>query len=73
MHIKVKVKTGAKKERCTSIASDVLSVEVKEKPERNMANRRVREIVAKRLSVPLSAVRLIRGHHSPSKIFHITS
>lgn len=73
MHIKVKVKTGAKKERFALIAPDVLAVEVKEKAERNMANKRVREIVAKHFSKPLSSVRLIKGHHSPSKVFHIAA
>lgn len=71
MHIKVKVKTGAKKERCTASASDTFLIEVKEKAQRNMANRRVREIVAKLYCTPLASVRLVKGHHSPSKTFLI--
>lgn len=48
-----------------------LKVWVKAPAERNLANTRVRELVAAHLRVPLAHVRLISGHTSPSKLFSV--
>ncbi len=71
MFVKVKVKTGAKKELIVEKKSDVFEVSVKEKAERNMANHRVISIMSKRLKVPENKVRIKSGHHKPSKILEI--
>jgi len=71
MYIKVRVTSGAKKEKIEKVSEDTFSIFVKEKAERNMANARVREIMAEELSVPVKAVRIVSGHTSPSKILSV--
>ncbi len=51
----------------------VLRITVREAAERNMANNRVREIVAAHSGVPLSKVRMILGQRSFNKTFTIIS
>ena len=46
-------------------------ISVREPAEENRANHRVRELIAQELTVPLPAVQIIKGHHSPSKIVTI--
>jgi hypothetical protein len=71
MYIKVKVTAGAKKEKLERISSDHFEVSVKEKAERNMANRRVIELIANFFEVPEGKIRIINGHHSPGKILSV--
>ena len=71
MYIKVRVKTGQKKESVVEKSNTSFSISVKEKPERNSANTRVITIVAERLGVPAKKVRIISGHHAPSKLLSI--
>ncbi len=67
-YIHVKVKTGARKESFVEKSEDHFEVSVREKPERNMANTRVLELVATHFQVPVSSVRIINGHKHPSKL-----
>ena len=71
MLIKVKVKTEAKKENITKISDDTFLVSVKEKPEEGLANKRVIEVLREHLKVYNKKVRIVSGHHSPSKIISI--
>lgn len=71
MYIHVRVTAGAKKESLKELKADHYAISVKEPAERNMANRRVTELVAGRFSVSLGKVRLVSGHRSGSKIFNI--
>ena len=71
MYIHVKVRAGAKKEMIEKISSDHFAVSVREKAERNMANRRVAELLAGEFHVSVKQVRLLNGHHSPSKVFSV--
>lgn len=71
MFIKVKVIAGSKKEEIMKKSEDSYQISVKEKAERNMANRRVCEIMASLYKVPIGKVRIINGHQSPSKILSI--
>jgi uncharacterized protein YggU (UPF0235/DUF167 family) len=73
MYIKVKVITGAKQEKIEKKAENSFNIWVKEKAERNRANNRVCEIIASIFSVSSKTVRIINGHHSPSKLISITS
>lgn len=60
------------KEDIVEIKSDVsYVVRVREKAERNAANERMRELLASHLRVEASRVRIITGHHAPSKIIEI--
>ncbi|MEI6057734.1 MAG: DUF167 family protein [bacterium] len=69
MYIKIRTKAGAKKEEVTAESADHFLVSVRQKAERNMANTRVLEIFRTRF--PGKSVRLISGHHSPSKIISV--
>ena len=71
MYIKVAVVAGAKKEVVVRDREDHYTITVREPAERNMANTRIREIIALELSVPAGRVRLISGHQSPHKILSI--
>lgn len=71
MFIKVRVTPGAKQEQFTHKKTDHFDIKVKEKAERNMANRRVMELIAHHYNIPIGKVRIINGHHSPSKIFSV--
>jgi uncharacterized protein YggU (UPF0235/DUF167 family) len=71
MFIKIKAHTNSKKESIIKKADDAFEVFVKEKPERNMANKRILELVAMELKVPRNKVKIIAGHHWPSKILEV--
>jgi len=71
MYIKVKVQAGAKKEVLKQKTKDSYIISVKEKAERNMANKRVCEVLALSLGVSVKNVRIISGHQSPSKILSV--
>ena len=72
MYVKVRVKTGQKKESVLEDSKGNLQVSVKEKAERNSANARVIKIIAERLGVPVKKVRIVSGHHSPSKMIVVS-
>lgn len=69
MYVKVKVKAGANKEFIERVSDDHFDISVREKAENNHANIRVLEIM--RIIFPNKPVRIISGHHSPSKIISI--
>lgn len=71
MYIKVRVVTSASKEKVEKKSDDHYNISVKEKPKMNMANKRVREIIAFQFKVPVNAVHIVNGHQSPSKIFRV--
>lgn len=72
MYISVRVAAGAKTEKVEVLPKGRLKISVKAPAERNLANKRVRELVAKHLHLPLTRVHLLSGHTSPSKIFSVT-
>jgi len=69
MYIHVKARTGMKEEKTERISADHYEISVKEPAERNLANKRILEIV--RRMHPGAQVRIINGHHSPSKLVSI--
>jgi len=71
MYIKVKVIVDAKKEMITKKSKDHFDIFVMEPAERNMANKRVIELVRDYFKVYNGEVRIVSGHHSPSKIISI--
>ena len=71
MYIKVQVVAGAKKELVTKRGPDSYDISVREPAERNLANRRVLELVARELGLSVGKVRIVSGHHSPSKILSV--
>lgn len=71
MYIKVRVTAGAKKEAVTKVSKSSYKMSVKQPAERNLANVRVIELMASHLKVPAKTVRIINGHHSPSKLLSV--
>jgi len=71
MYIKVKVQAGAKKEDLKQKNKDTYIISVKEKAERNMANKRVCELMSSFFGVSAKSVHIVSGHQSPSKILSI--
>ena len=71
MYIKVKVTAGVKRELFEALSKDSFKVSVKEPAERNLANTRVLELVARHFGVPKGKVRMVNGHQSPSKILSV--
>lgn len=71
MYIKVKVQASAKKESIRKKSEDTYIISVKEKAERNMANKRVCELMANLFGIYINNIRIISGHQSPSKILSI--
>ncbi|MEY4747562.1 MAG: hypothetical protein RLZZ416_611 [Candidatus Parcubacteria bacterium] len=73
MLVKVKVRTGVRRESVRKVADDRFEIAVREKPERNAANSRVIELLALACKVPGKHVRIVKGHRSPSKTFSVGS
>ena len=71
MYIKVRVTAGAKREAITEVSKSSYKISVKEPVERNLANKRVVELIAKELKLPVGKVRIINGHQSPSKMLSV--
>lgn len=70
-YIHVKVTAGGRKENFKQKSEDHFEISVKEKAEHNMANRRVLELVAGHFRVPVNKVRIVNGHHHPSKLLTV--
>lgn len=71
MHVKVKVVPGARRERVVRETKTAFIIDVKEPAERNLANKRVREILANAFCVELHHVHLVTGHHAGGKIYTV--
>jgi len=71
MYVRVHVAPGSKREQIAEGKEGILLITVREPAEGNQANKRVRELVALRLLLPLSKVRILSGHHSPTKLLTI--
>lgn len=67
-YIHVQVVSSASRESFRQKSKDHFEIFVKEKAEQNMANRRVIELLARHFKVSKLKVRIINGHHHPSKL-----
>ncbi len=61
-----------RKERVTQTDDNTFEMTIKEPAERNLANKRIKEILAEEFGVPSKSVRIVTGHHSQGKIFDVT-
>ena len=61
---------SSKREEFKKISSTHFEARLKEKAERNMANKKVVELTRKHFGAT-GDVRIINGHHSPSKILSV--
>ena len=68
MHIKVRVKTEAKKEEVVQKTKDRYEISLKEKPERNEANKKLVQVVGKHFAIPINKIKIVSGHKKPSKV-----
>jgi uncharacterized protein YggU (UPF0235/DUF167 family) len=71
MYVHARVRAGAKKEEVEEAGDGRLRIAVREPAKQNLANRRVVELVARHYRVAPGKVRLVSGHHSPSKILSV--
>lgn len=71
MYIRVKVLAGVKRELLKELGENRLEIHVKEPALANLANKRVVEIVAFRMGISVKKVKIISGHHSPTKILAV--
>jgi uncharacterized protein YggU (UPF0235/DUF167 family) len=71
MYIHVKVRANSKKEEFKKKSEDSFEVSVREKAEQNLANTRVLELIAIHFNIPQSHIRIVNGHHSPTKLLSI--
>jgi len=71
MYVRARVTPGAKRERVVRTADDEFEISVREPALRNLANTRVREVVARELGLAPGAVRIIAGHRSGTKVMSI--
>lgn len=69
MYIKVRAYPQAKKEQVRQISETTLEVSVREKAERNRANRRIKELL--KIHYQSDRVQFISGHRSTTKIFNV--
>lgn len=71
MYIKVRVIAEAKEEKFEKISENHFKISVKAKRERGLANQAVIDVVRRELKVYNRDIRIVSGHHSPSKILSI--
>ena len=71
MLIHVKIHPDSKEDKIIQKNDTGFIVYVKEPAEDNRANKRMLEIVADKFKIIKSKVRIITGHHQPSKILEI--
>ncbi len=71
MYIKVRVYPKSKKEKFVELKENSFEIKVKEKAERNMANKKVIELLARNFEIAENKIKIINGHHSPSKLLSI--
>ena len=69
MYVHVKAKTKQKKEYIKEINKGYFEISVKEKAEKNLANKRILEILNEHLHNP--KIRIINGHKSSSKLISV--
>lgn len=71
MYVRVAVYPGSKRENVTLLGEHRFEIKVKEPAERNLANLRVKELLAEVYNVEVKQVRLVSGHQNSRKIFAI--
>ena len=71
MYVKVMVRAGARREAFEAVSDASFKAAVREEAAHNAANHRVLELVAAHFKVPRKSVRIVKGHHSPSKTLSV--
>jgi uncharacterized protein (TIGR00251 family) len=71
MLIHVKIKPDSKEDKILEKNDTSFIVYVKEPAEDNRANKRLVELLAERFNIVKSKIKIVTGHHAPSKILDI--
>ncbi|MCC6290899.1 DUF167 domain-containing protein [Candidatus Nomurabacteria bacterium] len=71
MYLKINVIAGAKRDKIEQVSADHFNITVRAKAEQNLANKSVVRLVAIHLNIPASRIRIVNGHHSPSKMLSV--
>ncbi|MEI6494644.1 MAG: DUF167 domain-containing protein [bacterium] len=71
MYIRVTVTPDAKKELFEDKGQGIYEIKVKEPAERNLANKRVTELVARHFMILPNKVRIVTGHRSHVKMLNV--
>lgn len=71
MYVRVRVTPDTKKERVTKLSETEFDIMVREPAQQNRANERVRMLVARECGVSLTAVRIVAGHRSRTKVMSV--
>lgn len=69
-HFKVRVRAGAARDRIFKKGNDSFVISVRELAVRGQANKSILELLRAYFG-PRCRVKIVRGHHSPSKIFSV--
>ncbi len=72
MQIRAKIIPNSKKRKIEKIGDNIFEIKTKSKPENNQANNEVIDILSDFFVVPISNVRIIRGHRGRNKIIEIS-
>ncbi len=72
MQLRIKVVPGARNEGIEWLG-DLLKVKVRAAPEKGRANTAVEELLAQKLALPASSVRIVSGFGSPLKTVEIAA
>ena len=70
-YARVRVTPGAKRESIITTDDKSFSISVREPAERNLANIRVRELLAEHFGVAVGKIKRVAGHRSPQKVFDV--
>lgn len=71
MYVKVQVTPKAKKEKFEIVGDNRFSIAIREEAKQNMANDRVRKVMAHFFGVPERKVKIVSGHRGRSKMLSI--
>ncbi len=71
MLIHVKIKPDSKEDKIVEKNETSFIVYVKEPAEDNRANKRLIELMAEKFNIIKSKIKIVTGHHAPSKILDI--
>ena len=71
MYVKVRVIAGSKKEEVIVEKPNYFKIFVREKAERNEANDRILELIAREYRTTVNKIKIVNGHRSPSKLLSI--
>ena len=69
MYIHIRIKTKQKTESITQLSDTKFEVSVKEEAKQNRANTRMIELVKEHFKS--NKVKIVSGHHSPSKLLSV--